>query len=326
MPDLSPQIQFLELVKQKQPTHASWADRLAELLNISRDGAYRRIRGQVSLSFDEAKLLSEMFQVSIDQLSNGNSQFLVFKHLILNHTPQTFETWLTTMHSNLKMLSNYGGSKELSFTAKDIPIFHYFQYPYLSAFKMFFWMKSLLNYDEYKQQEYSHDTVPEKYLKLGKTIYQIYSNIPAAEIWADETTNVTLKQLQFYQDSGFFKSKKDIELILDDYQELINSVRHDTSEGKRSNGTGFSLYKNEILIADNTVLFKMDEKRVTFVSHNITELLMTTDQNFCEQTERFIHNLQNRSIMISKTGERERNKFFNEINTKIAQTKAKLLG
>ncbi len=319
------QAAFLEQIKQHLPTNISLADELAESLNVSRDSAYRRIRGETLLSLDEAKLLSEKFNVSLDALLRNDTPFITFQHLVVNHKPETFENWLNAMATNLEYAAAFNGKKEIAFTAKDIPIFHYFNYPRLCAFKMFFWMKSLLSYSEFQPLSYTAETIPEKYLSLGRKIWSLYQTIPAIEIWADETANVTLKQLEFYKESGFFSPASDVAGILDDYKNLISDIRQMATAGQKQPNVSYTLYKNEILIADNTVLFNLDNNLTTFVSHNITELLMTTHESFCEQTHTFIKNLQNRSVLISTTGERERNKFFNSIDDKIEATRKKIL-
>lgn len=325
MTSKSIQSTFLELIKKKLPANISLADALADVLNVSRDSAYRRIRGETILSMDEVNTLSSHYHLSVDALLGHTNEFITFRHLIVNHTPQTFQHWLDTMYSNLETMTTSSGKKQLSFTAKDIPIFHYFNYPRLCAFKMFFWMKSLLNYTEFQSIPYTIEVVPKKYLTLGRKIWEMYQAIPTIEIWADETANVTLKQLEFYKESGFFNSSQDIIDILEDYKSLIGDIRQQATIGQKQDGSAYTLYKNEILIADNTVLFNLNDNLTTFVSHNITELLMTTHESFCQQTDVFIKNLQNRSVLISTTGERERNKFFNAINDKIETAKRKVL-
>jgi hypothetical protein len=320
----STQTVFLELVKQKLPPNTSFSDELAETLNISRDSAYRRIRGETVLSLDEAKILCSQFGLSLDILLGNNSEIIPFRHLIVNHTPQTFERWLGNMLSNLELIAGFTGTKELIFTAKDVPVFHYFNYPELSAFKMFFWMKSVLNYTNLQSEKFDSKYVPSQYLNTGRKISNTYSKTPSTELSSDETTNVTLKQIEFYIESGFFKSKEDALSILDQYSQMVNTIREQAAKGLKHPEVQFSLYKNEILIADNTIFFKLDSKKVTYISHNITELLMTTHEEFCNQTEQFITNLQSRSILISAISEKERNKFFNGISEKIEATKRKI--
>lgn len=324
MPTGDIQSLFLEQIKKKLSPNVSFADSLAEILNVSRDSAYRRIRGETILSLDETRMLSNRFNISLDALFGNTAEFVTFRHLILNHTPETFERWLEAMHVNLEMMADFTGKKQIVFTAKDVPIFHYFNYPKLSSFKMFFWMKSLLNYPEFQHINYASEIVPAKHILLSQSISGLYNKIPSAEIWADETTNVTLKQLEFYKESGFFNSQNEITEILDDYAILIDDLRKKAVAGSKQEDIEYVLYKNEILIADNTVLFRMEDKCITYISHNITELLMTTHDGFCAQTETFVKNLQSRSVLISTTGEKERNKFFNKIHGKISEARSRL--
>ncbi|MDH4296849.1 MAG: hypothetical protein OEV74_11250, partial [Cyclobacteriaceae bacterium] len=48
---------FLEQIRKRLRPNVSFADALADALSISRDSAYRRIRGETVLSLDEVKIL-----------------------------------------------------------------------------------------------------------------------------------------------------------------------------------------------------------------------------------------------------------------------------
>ena len=315
---------FLEQVKRRLPPNVSFADEIAEILKISRDSAYRRIRGETVLSLDEAKVLCNQYGVSLDVLLGTSSEIVPFRHQVVNNTPEAFERWLRSLFDNLQTIASFPAEKEIVFCAKDVPVFHYFHYPELSAFKMYFWMKSVLSYPNLQSEKFKPSLISGEYLTLGRKIADMYSKIPSIELWSDETTNVTLKQIEFYYESGFFNSPEDAHHLLDQYAQLLQGVREKAANGFKYPDVPFKLYENEILIADNNVLFRMGEKKAVYVIHNITEILMTTNEAFCKQTEYFINNLQNRSIMISTTGEKERNKFFNRMLEKINTVKKRI--
>lgn len=324
MPPENVQSSFLEQIKKKLPINASLADEIAETLNISRDSAYRRIRGETVLSLDEAKTLCNKFEVSLDALTGLESGIIPFRHLVVNNKPETFEQWLKLMLENLELINRYSGSKEIVFTAKDVPVFHYFRYPELCAFKMFFWMKSVLNYPEFQSKKFSSNSVRSDLLSLARKISKTYHEVPSVEVWSEETTNVTLKQLEFYHESGFFNSTADSNPVFDEYKQMVSDIKDFAARGYKQEGASFTLYKNEILIADNTVLYRMNDRKTVYISHNITELLLTTHESFTLQTESFINNLQARSVLISTTGEKERNKFFNRMDEKIDAVKKRV--
>ncbi|MBL7838530.1 MAG: helix-turn-helix transcriptional regulator [Cyclobacteriaceae bacterium] len=324
MPAENVQSSFLEQIKKKLPANISLADEIAETLDISRDSAYRRIRGETVLSLDEAKRLCVKFNVSLDALLGLESGIVPFRHLVVNHKPETFEHWLKSMSENLELINRHVGKKEIVFTAKDVPVFHYFRYPELAAFKMFFWMKSVFNYPELQSKKFSSSHVRSDLLSLARKIAKVYDEIPSVELWSEETTNVTLKQLEFYYESGFLNSAADCEPILAEYKQLVNDIKDCAARGFKNADASFTLYKNEILIADNTVLYRMDDKKTVYIGHNITELLLTAHEPFIAQTENFINNLQARSVLISTTGEKERNKFFNRMEEKIEASKKRI--
>lgn len=321
----SVQSSFLEQVKKKLPVNVSLADEIAEVLNISRDSAYRRIRGETVLSLDEAKTLCTKFGLSLDSLLAIQSEIIPFRHLIVNNKPETFEHWLRSMLENLELIERYSGEREIIFSAKDVPVFHYFRYPELCAFKMFFWMKSVLNHPELQEKKFSASLVRNEFLALARKIAKIYNDVPSVEVWSDETTNVTLKQLEFYHESGFFTNSSDSTPILEQYFQMNRDIKDYAARGFKQPDIPFTLYKNEILIADNTILYRMGDNKTVYISHNITELLLTAHERFTAQTESFINNLQSRSVLISTTGEKERNKFFNRIEEKIEVVRKKII-
>lgn len=319
------QSSFLEQVKKRIDPNASFADEIAEILKISRDSAYRRIRGETVLSLDEAKVLCNQYDVSLDILLGTSSEIVPFRLQVVNNTPETFEKWLRSILNNLETIARFSAEKEIVYSAKDVPVFHYFTYPELSAFKMFFWMKSVLNYPNLQSEKFSSKLISGEYLTLGKKIGAIYDKIPSVELWSDETTNVTLKQIEFYYESGFFNFPADAHLLLDQYKQLLQDIREKAVNGFKHDHVPFKFYKNEILIADNNVLFRMGAKKAVYLIHNITEILLTTNEAFCNRTDDFLNILQNRSILISTTGEKERNKFFNRMDEKIESIKKRIV-
>jgi len=317
------QTSFLEQIKQGLSPNLSLADELAEVLNLSRDSAYRRIRGETILSLDEVKTLCNHYGVSLDALVSPSSEMVSFRHRMVNHMDFPFGHWLKYLHENLKMISSFP-EKELIYSAKDILIFYLFKLPDLSAFKMFFWMKTVVGNPEYAHEKFDPALVPKDFLALGERIWEKYADLPSTEIWSDEAISATLRQIAFYWDCNLFVSSGQAQAVCDQLLHLMDQIQQHATRGKRSAEGTFKLYRNEILIADNTVLFKMGDKRVTFVTYNTFNFLSTTQESFCLQTEAYLQNLINKSTLISGTGEKDRSKFFNSMNEKIRDLKGRL--
>lgn len=315
---------FLDQIRQRLKPAVSFADELSETLQISRDSAYRRIRGETVLSLDEVSTLSKKYSVSVDSLFTTNSQNVFFHNRSVHPEKFPFDSWLKSICFNLQELQQFP-DKKLYFFAKDIPIFYYFNSPTMSAFKMFFWMTTVMKMQEYNGVPFTPKLVPREYLSIGEKIFTLYVRTPRVEIWSEETLNVTLRQIEFYFECGFLE---DNNLALQLCEEYLSIVRHIKSLAARgyheTPDQCLQLYKNDLLIADNSILFKMGEKRAVFLPNNTMNILSTTNDQFCRETEDYLLNLTSKSVLISTTGERERNKFFNQMESKILRLKNSL--
>jgi len=319
----STQSSFLEQVKNRLPANVSFVDELAEILDISRDSAYRRIRGETVLSLDEVKKLYDKFGISLDVILSNSSQMVTFHRRVVDPVDYTLEKWLNSVLKNLDFLRSFE-DHEMIFSAKDIPIFHYFRLPQLSSFKLFFWMKTMLGYPDYEQQRFSDRAVPKELIALAYRVWSKYSSLHTVEIWNEEAVYDTLKQIEFYQECGLFQNKDDAVALCDQLMQLLLLIMEEALHGKKSEGGRLGMYNNEILIADNTVFARMGSKRSVYVNQNSLNLFLTFQEPFCEQTEIYLQNLMKKSTQISVTGERERTRFFNNMSERITAFKVRL--
>ncbi|MEZ5148462.1 MAG: helix-turn-helix transcriptional regulator [Bacteroidales bacterium] len=140
--DTEPTIQerLFREIKLKVKEDNSFVHTIAELLHVSYDSAYRRIRGEKIISVDELYKLSKAFDISIDSLFEVKSGKTVFNSVSIEPGKITLKQWLEGILLNLQVLQA-DQTSQIIYAAKDAPFFHYFHIPELAAFKMFFWEK-----------------------------------------------------------------------------------------------------------------------------------------------------------------------------------------
>ena len=315
---------FLEKVRTSLPSNIAFADEFAEILSISRDSAYRRIRGETVLSLDEVSVICKHFKMSLDEIISPSAEIVSFQNRFVTEADFTFEMWLKSIEGNLDMLKSVP-DREMIISAKDVPILYYFKTPELSAFKMFFWMKTILRYSNYSEEQYRPELVPNELLALGKRIQEKFTSIERTELWSEDTVHASLRQIEFYHECGFFHSPHQGQHLCDEILNAMMEVKNAAAEANAPEGNArFQLFKNEILIADNTFLFRMHDQYAVFINHNTLNILSTAHKSFCLQTERYLRNLLNKATKISGTGEKERHKFFNGIEEKIKSLKKRI--
>ena len=326
------QVEFFKHIKSIIPTNKSFVDEVAELLNISNDSAYRRIRGEKPISFEEIKILCRQYNISLDSIMNLNSNSTLFFGKNVEASNFNFENYLREMLNNLKMF-NTASNKKMYYEARDIPIFHHFQLPELASFKYYFWMKSVLYYPEYNKISYEDIQLTETLLSLGKEIAKEYNKIPSSEIWVLESVNTTLRQIEYYTYAGVIKKKETIATLYEQLELLIDHIREQAECGEKyligekptGNGNNYHLYFNEVYLGHNSIMVETDGVQTALLNHAVLNYMMTHDKAFCEYTKRSLENNMKKSILISTVGERERSRFFNALNASIARSKKETL-
>lgn len=313
------QASFLNSIRNRIPGHLSLSDELAELLNISRDSAYRRIREETILSLDEVQILCNRYNLSIDSIITSGGGNISFEYGAQFGPGLSLKCWLESILVHLKNLECKAGAK-MTWHAKDLPTFHYFQFPRLAAFK-FFWWTNLSAGNGPTLDRYEEGMFGPELMSLAAKIWKIYSAISSTEIISRELINPTLRQIEYSYDSGFLSKDQAIALC-NDAREMIRNLEQQAQQGSKildaepAQGS-FEVYVNELQIGDNTILLKAENKQTSFVTHNNFNILSTDHVAFCHQTEQFMNTTIQRSVLISRVAQKERIKFFNRIHRDI---------
>ncbi|HCX21330.1 MAG: hypothetical protein CMB80_10640 [Flammeovirgaceae bacterium] len=321
--NLNIQSSFLNLVKEKVDPKISFVDELSDLLSVSKDSAYRRLRGETLLTFEEISLISDKYKVSVDGFLNpASNESILFNSQ--NISPASdYKAYLSSIYDHLTLVNRFE-KKKMMYLAKDILPMHYYQFPALSWFKSFFWQKTILNQENMSRLSYKPDQIDPEISSRCKVIWSEFMKIPSVEIWSEETIHISLRQIEYYFDIELIDQESAL-LIISELADMIDLFREEAQQGKKmhigapTSGSlnTFQLYYNEVLIGDNTILFEMDEQRIAFIAYNTLSVLSTSDARFCDSIHQHMVNIMKKSTCISQGAEKARNKFFNRIESKI---------
>jgi len=324
----SVQQNFFQHVKENLPPHLSLVDEVAELLNISNDSAYRRIRGEKAISFEEIRTLCSHFRISLDKLFHLETDTLLFEGKFINHANFDFDGYLQSLLQLLTYCHSFE-KREILFMSKDVPIFHLFAFPELAAFKSFFWMKTILQYPPHYRKRFVVDEFSPATRLICTKLVEEYNKIPSQEIWHVESIHATIRQIEYYKDTGLFASDDDLATVYACLQKMIDHIEAQAEQGVKfsikaphpGNGTPFKLYINEFVLGDNTYLLHLDDSRMVVLNHAVLNTIRTKDVNFTQYTVDHFQNIIRRSTQISGVGEKERSKFFNILREKVEDSK-----
>lgn len=311
-------------VKERLPAHVSMPEELASLLGISADSAYRRIRGEKTMDLGELALVCSTYRLSLDALVAQSSGQFVFTGRFVGSDDYPFSTWLAGMNAQLEQIAS-AKNPVFIFRAEDIPTFHYFQFPELTQFKLFFWRRTILDLPEFRQRRFSLAEREDDLLAMARKTYLTYMRLPTTELWNADCLNAFLRQIAFYRESDTFNSEADAQVLYDRLLALVDHLQVEAEAGSKflvgeppATGSGaYKVYVNEVMQGDNLIYAEASGMRLVFLNHSAINYVATSDAKFCDFTQASMENITRRSVLISGTGEKERNRFFRELRAEI---------
>jgi hypothetical protein len=310
---------FVQKLKEALPPTIGMAEELSELLGISIDSAYRRIRGETDLSISEIYTITKKYGISLDNIFSNLNDTVTFTYTKLTDSSENFEKYLTRIHAHIKAVSSFQ-EKKIFYVAEELPIFLSFFSKKLIEFKLFYWQRSVLNVQDFQGKKFEFDMMPERLITLASECLEEYKNVPSVEIWTSETINTVTKQIEFYVESGIFKSKQDAYDILDEIDKMAKYVEHCAETGRKVDSAkeeNFQLYNSDIVLGTNCIYVKSGAVNYAYVSFNSLNSLTTNNHDFCDETEHWMRTLIKKSTLLSGTAEKQRFQFFSRMHKNI---------
>jgi BetR domain len=321
-PDL--QQQFFNHLKSVLPAHLSLVDEVSGLLNLSPDSAYRRMRGEKPITLPELKKLCEHYKISLDQILQLRNESVLFDAPGMNGETGEFVDYLKAMLAQFKYFNSFK-KKEIQYLCKDAPIWYFYLFPEIAAFKTFFWSKTINNHPKLAGKLFSlKEYLYEDCFTVGQQVLQEYNEIHSIELWNLESIHSSINQLAYYKDAGNFKTCDDFVAVVHSFHKMLDHLQLQAEKGvKFMPGAPVPAYKapiqfyiNELILGNNTMLLSLDDKRMTMLSYSIFNYLFTKDERFSTKTLATFNTLLSRAALVSGTGEKDRNKFFNILREK----------
>lgn len=299
-------------------SNISYVNELADLLQISNDSAYRRLRGETSLTFDEIGILCRFYKISFDDFISEESENVVsFQYRKMVGSTQNFNIYFEQLAEAMKKVKAASSEKKIIYAGQGMPIFHYFKYPVLSAFKVFHWLKSGIDIDKH-QQTFDPSVIDPAILQHGKSLFNDYLSIPSTEIWSDTITMGTIHQIQFYWDSGLFANAEIALQICEEFRLLLEYVQNMCALGKKQDdfenptiyGAKMKLYYCEIELEKVCVLVNIGELKRIYMGQLTFGSMYTENREYYQETEEWLNSIIQKSNLISEVSQSIRHQFF----------------
>lgn len=309
---------FIELLKKKIPNNISATEEIACTLGINYDAAYRRLNNKVSFNLNEIVLLAKKFDISLNRLFEvGDKLSYLVKSTYSIQNINDFKTYLKSLTTEMLPLTGKKDSS-ITFSARELPMFYFFEQPILIRFKIFIWFNILKVTPVNKRISFTNFVISEEMIGLAKEARETYNQINQVEMWSFGTLNNVLQQLLY-----LFRMRQ---LSLTEATEIcdaltieIKNVEAKTQTKNNSTLNSFTLYFNELFMMNNSIILKNKDKLRFAYPYALLKYFQIDNQEACREQEAYIIEQMRHAINLSNTSTKEHASFFNYKYDKIKQ-------
>lgn len=321
------QQQLFRYLKESLPSHLSLVDELCQLLDLSADSVYRRIRGEKPVTLIELKQICEHYHLSLDQLLQLKNDSVLFQAPGITHRSLPFADHMRGMLEQFKYFNSFKQG-EICYLCKDAPFWYFYLFPGMAAFKTFFWSKTINNEPALTDQSFSLKEYPfDECFTIGQQILEEHSRMNTVELWNLESIHSSINQIAYYRDAGIFRDKEDLMTVVESFIQMLDHLQAQAVKGVKfmpgatevTYRGPIQFYVNELILGNNTILLNLDDKKISMITYSVFSYLITQDDRFAAKAFDTFNTLLSRSTLISKSGEKDRNRFFNVLRDKVNQ-------
>ena len=236
------------------------ADEIEELLGVSTDTAYKRIKGETDLTFTELVTICRKYNVSMDEIIFKKSkQGALFHYEQIEISEQ--ESCINYLQQLLDVILSLrsASEKEIICVAQVIPFYSFLKYPELTFFKLYV-CYDVTKYGPITFSEYCNRLDKDRFLSLFEKVYQAQMFIPTKEIWSNETIDTTYKLIDYYHAIGAFENKKTALTLLDQFTQLLDTIKQWADNGYKGSNkeTAFEQYVCSVDLGNALMLARIE--------------------------------------------------------------------
>ncbi|WP_029905616.1 hypothetical protein [Prevotella sp. 10(H)] len=293
------------------PANIKPVDYLMDILNISRESVYRRIKCKVPFTYDEMIELSLKLGLSLDEITPlANSNKAIFSHQEYMEDPS---------HLFLKVLKEHSESiskevkidNRISITSTNhLWLIHIVGFENLLKFYYYKWMHQMDV--AFLKASYSDMIFPKEIMELSHNISEKMKPLRNSIFIIDKCIFFNIiNEIQYYYRRGLL-SEDDLLVISKDMERVVYKTEQNILNGTNESGAPRTYYLSSLNIDCNSIYLEYgDNVRSFFYTYGIRPL-GTSSKKVCAYHKKWLNSLKKYSVLISASNEEEQMRFFDK--------------
>lgn len=292
------------------PKNKDIADFLTDLLDLSKESVHRRLRGEVTFSFDEVVKISHKLELSIDKLINHNSS-TVFFSMQMCKPPKTEDIYIDVLNSNIQSRDRARKAKnaEIFTVLNRVPFDLTLYHEYLCKFSYYKWVVSRSNAG--MKVDFENFVMPEV-IKAKQQEYLDARSLEGAKLNLIIDENIFLykiREINYFRKRGLIKDS-DIPHLQKDLHSVVEHLQHLTRTGISKGGFDIRIYLSAIDIEPSYSYSECDGICSLVFWSPAGEVVTTNNHEMCARQKEWIDSLVRYTTLITQCNEIQQLEFF----------------
>ncbi|HCS21993.1 MAG TPA: hypothetical protein DIW47_15795 [Bacteroidetes bacterium] len=320
MANQSEQIAFFERLKRALPPHINFANELSEILGLSSDAIYRRLRGDSALTYPEILKIQQKLNLKQSVLfptENIDEINFVYARPAYNNDIYSFLEEIAEQMS----LDHRSAKLHVSLASDDLPFFMHFLTPGLLQFKLLVFSNSPMPVDG--KMEEPGDAMQH----LFSTILFRWLEADSDEVWGSAPFDSTLKQIEFSLENNYI-NKDYAAFLMKELYVLVDIINEWATKGEKNagpiKGGKIKLYHSEVNVGEMNLILSFGEEVAVYKSNYGYGYLRTEHPRFCKETRQWIDEMESKAILISNSGEKYRTRYITMLKNSLLESERRM--
>jgi len=294
------------------PANARPIEYLMRSLNISRESVYRRLRGDISFTFEEIAKLFVDLGFSIDELIIKDTPSRVFFDLHANEMEDPSNAYVMIMEQYFQCaldLSNRKYFESIQVVNQVSPGFIIF-FNHLLKFSYYRWMHQ--HQETSLKYFYSDVVIPDKLLRLQRATLESLTKVQNNTIILDPDLFPNLiREVRYYykrrliSDDDFSEIKKDLLGLVDLLEDIARTGFHG-SDAK------YNIYLSSLNIESCSRYIKSEDEVKSMFFVNSMEPIVILNPYVCKMHKRWLDSMRKYATLITQSNEILQVRYFNK--------------
>ena len=303
---------LIEAIHTYAPVHSNPAGVVADTLLISREAAYRRLRGDVPFTFGEAAALGAQLHFSLDRIL-GSGEGNVLFNLKFTEFCEPLDRYGELLEHDIGFFREAASDPAtvVTLAGNTLPEGLYFRYENLTRFKFFKWIYQH-GLGGPSMHTFADMHLPEWFGRLtAEYVAGVQSAATTHYLFDDTSFRHWLNAVRAFREMHLI-SDEDVRSLREELFCLLDDMERIACVGAYSNGNNISFYLSDVDLEASYSYVSTSSYRSVGIGIFSLNTLRTTDALMYDYVRNWVLTQSRFATIISRSGELRRIRYFKQ--------------